>query len=115
MQTPEGKIKDMVKKFLHDRKVQSLVDSIADAVGFYWMPVPSGYGSPFVDFVICYRGRFIAVETKCDRAIGLTARQELILEMVTEGGGRVIWGGEDVILSLEAQFNTIDRQRCGLE
>ena len=51
--TPEGRIKDAVKKYL-------------TALGAYWyMPVSNGMGRVGCpDFLICYKGRFIACETK---------------------------------------------------
>jgi hypothetical protein len=108
MRTPEGKVKDKVKEFLHSRRVQSLTHPIYEAMGFYWMPVVSGMGAPFLDFVICYRGRFIAVETKKDDATNLTARQHMICARVQDGGGRAVWGGESVIAQLDYIFDGID-------
>lgn len=86
MKTEESKVKDKVKEFLHSRKVQSLTHPIPDAVGFYWMPVPSGRGAPFLDFVGCYKGKFFAIETK---VFGKqpTPRQRLIIEQVIRAGG----------------------------
>lgn len=53
--TPEGKVKDEVKDFL---------DSLGEACWWY-MPVPMGYGKVGVqDFLICYKGFFLAPETK---------------------------------------------------
>lgn len=76
MQTPEGKVKDAVKKLLKKH-------------GAYWhMPVQTGYGAPALDFHVCHRGRYAAVETK---AAGkkLTQRQVFISEEVTKAGGKV--------------------------
>ena len=86
MRTPEGKVKDKVKEFLHSRKVQSLTHPIEDAVGFYWMPVVGGMGSPFLDIVGCYKGKFFAIETK---AFGQqpTSRQRVIFSLVEKAGG----------------------------
>lgn len=53
--TPEGKVKDDLKKYL---------DSLGPDC-WYYMPVPMGYGKRGVpDFIICYRGFFLAPETK---------------------------------------------------
>jgi hypothetical protein len=110
MITREGKVKNRVKAFLHSRRVQSLVDPIENAAGFYWMPVVGVFGAPFVDFMICYRGAFIAVETKATgREKEYTRRQEIILRMVLEGGGRITKGdAETVIPELTTMFNCID-------
>ena len=107
MRTPEGKVKDKVKEFLHSRKVQSLTHPIEGAVGFYWMPVVGGMGSPFLDFVICYRGQFFGVETK---ATGVpTPRQKLIGKMVWQGYGIYEWGDDiSLIPALTEWFDAWD-------
>lgn len=53
--TPEGKVKKEIKEYL---------DSLG-AQCWYYMPVPMGYGKRGVpDFIICYKGFFLAPETK---------------------------------------------------
>lgn len=77
--TPEGKIKAKVKNLL----------STHSKHGIYWnMPVPTGYGTPMLDFVGCYYGRFFAVETKVPGAKP-TPRQSLTIEQMREAGGAV--------------------------
>lgn len=64
-QTPEGKIKAMVKKAL-------------DALGedcWRFMPVQTGFGTDALDFLLCIRGKFVTIETKADRTKKLTPRQ----------------------------------------
>lgn len=51
--TPEGEVKAKIKKFLDSRPEL-----------YYFMPVQAGYGKRGLDFFICYRGRFIAIEVK---------------------------------------------------
>lgn len=53
MSTPEGRVKDAIRKLL----------AKYDGMYFY-MPVPSGYGRTTIDFLGCYRGRFFAIEAK---------------------------------------------------
>jgi hypothetical protein len=109
MRTPEAAVKAKVKEFLHSRKVQSLTHPIKWAAGYFWMPVGNQFGSPFLDFVICYRGNFIAVETKAPGG-GLRARQTLVINMVREAGGFVIHGTDETIIpTLTDWFNHIDR------
>ena len=64
--TPEGKIKKRVKEIL-------------DEVGaWYCMPVGSGYGkSAIPDFISCYQGHFLAIETKAGnkQATAIQARE----------------------------------------
>lgn len=110
MRTPEGKVKDKVKEFLHSRKVQSLTHPIEGAVGFYWMPVPNGMGAPFLDFVICYKGQFVAAETKATLATRPTPRQCLILQMVGDARGCTAWGDTHIVSQLESIFNALDKR-----
>lgn len=51
--TPEGKVKAKVKEWLKARGI------------WYCMPIGTGMGSGGVpDFVCCWAGRFLAIETK---------------------------------------------------
>jgi hypothetical protein len=111
MRTPEAIVKAKVKEFLHANKVQSLTHPIEGAVGFYWMPVVGVFGSPLVDFVICYRSRFIAVETK---AAGgkVSARQKVILDRLREGGALTVVGDDETVIKwLTLSFAMADRNR----
>ena len=76
MKTPEGKVKDAVKKYL-------------DSVGAYWfMPVQTGYGTTTLDFLICYKGVFIGVETKSPTVeLKGNVRQRLIIKKIQAAGG----------------------------
>ena len=81
--TPEGKVKAEVKEYL---------DSLGKDC-WYYCPVPMGYGKRGVpDFIICYKGYFLAPETK--RAKGGTSQawqDDQQEEICTAGGvsGRV--------------------------
>ena len=64
--TPEGVIKKQVKEVL------------TDLGAWYCMPVGSGYGkSAIPDFIICYQGHFLAIETKAGnkQATAIQARE----------------------------------------
>ena len=77
MKTPEGKVKDEVKKYLK-------------SIGaYYFMPVQTGYGAAGVDFYICYEGWFIAIETKAGEAVP-TPRQRKVLVDVDACGGMAL-------------------------
>lgn len=54
MTTPEGKVKNEVKKVL---------DRFNSKIDGFW-PVPSGYGESHLDYVGCVSGFFISIETK---------------------------------------------------
>jgi hypothetical protein len=75
--TPEGKIKKLVKDWLNSIEA------------YYFMPVQAGYGARTLDFLVCYKGRFIAIETK--RPGGkMTKFQQNTAHSIAESGGRVL-------------------------
>lgn len=91
--TPEGRIKAEIKEGL--QKIGAHV----------FQPVPSGYGKSAVDFICCYKGRYLAIEAK--RADGkgqLTALQAKFLANVEAAGGIAVvarsWQGVEAHLEL---------------
>ena len=107
--TPEGELKDQVKAYLKERGVASLSRPDKNAVGYYHMKVPNGYGEPTLDFHGCYRGRFFAIETKAPGK-AMTARQSLIAQAILQGGGYVMhddtW--ETLHLKMKLFFDACD-------
>ena len=86
-QTPEGKIKDKIKKIL---KAHSI---------YFAMPMGTGYGNAGVpDFLCCLNGRFLAVEAKAQGG-KTTALQEKNLNEIQECGGQV-WVVDELNLPL---------------
>lgn len=84
MPTPEGKVKDQVKKLLK-----------AHGVYQHW-PVQTGYGAACLDCHACHLGRYFAVETKAPGK-KLTPRQEATKADVEEAGGEVFIIGEKIV------------------
>ena len=83
--TPEGKIKEMVK-----RGLKTLTYCHGN-----W-PVQSGMGTQMLDWVGCVGGRYVAIETKAPGKT-LTARQEATAGMVHAAGGLVfVIDGSDI-------------------
>lgn len=72
--TPEGKVKKEIKAWLDVQNV------------YYFMPVQTGYGRRTVDILLCWRGRFVAVEVKRP---GSNAKkfQARIIDAVEKAGG----------------------------
>jgi hypothetical protein len=66
--TPEGEVKKLTAGFLLKHKIYPASKAAAfpdDAQGWYFMPVPTGYGTDGVhDFIGHYKGRFFSIETK---------------------------------------------------
>lgn len=98
MTTPEGKLKAKVKTFLKERGA------------YFFMPVPSGYGTPTLDFIGCYKGRFFAIETKAPGKKP-TPRQEQTLKAMWMKGAEAIWSDNEIHLlnHLTAWFDNVDR------
>jgi len=86
--TPEGRVKAAISKLLN-----FYVDR--DRL-YYWMPVPSGYGTRQVDYIGLHKGTFFCIEAKAPKG-KLTPLQEQFLQRVDEAGGAtfVIDGEED--------------------
>ena len=73
--TPEVKVKKQIRKLLDE------------AGAYYAMPIGTGYGNSGVpDFLLCHRGRFIAVEAKAG-SNKPTALQELHMQRIRNNGG----------------------------
>lgn len=75
--TPEGKVKEQVKKLLKEYGV------------YYHMPVQNGMGAPTLDFICCFRGRYLAIETKAPGGKA-TARQLKTMDQIRATGGAAI-------------------------
>jgi hypothetical protein len=84
--TPEGKVKDLVKKLLKQHGA------------YYHMPVQNGMGAPTLDFVCCFKGRYIAIETKAPGKKP-TPRQELTMTQMAEAGAAVFTVSDDESLA----------------
>lgn len=80
--TPEGKVKDSIKKLLKSYG--------ADV--YYFMPAMGSFGKAGVpDIVACVRGAFVAIEVKADkRKNPPTALQEKNLHEVRQAQGHAL-------------------------
>jgi hypothetical protein len=109
MRTPEGKLKDKVKELLRERGFATIASPVENAVGWYNMPVPAGYGIPALDFLCCYKGRFFVIETKAPGEV-LTARQKLTCDCIAQAGGGVLHDDnfDSLKIKLENLLDSID-------
>lgn len=76
MSTPEGKVKDMVRRKM----------TAAFSKCYRFMPVQTGLGASTLDFLYCVEGLFIAIETKAGTAKP-TPRQQIVVRQIEEAGG----------------------------
>ena len=87
--TPEVKVKKQIRKLLDE------------AGAYYAMPIGTGYGNSGVpDFLICHRGRFIAVEAKAGNNKP-TALQEAHMARIRNNGGTALVINEDNLQELK--------------
>ena len=76
--TPEGKVKDIVKKYLKQKNI------------YFIMPATGGYGSSGApDIVVCHKGEFYGLEIKSG-ANKPTALQLDNLSRIEENGGHAV-------------------------
>jgi hypothetical protein len=75
--TPEGKIKQALKKAL------SRLPSY-----YRFAPVQSGLGATTLDYLCCINSKFVAIETKAPGK-QLTVRQQATKEQIERAGGLV--------------------------
>jgi hypothetical protein len=105
--TPEGKIKKLVKKVL-DEFSESVNDGVfhTSVLKQFW-PVPAGFGASDLDCIVCYYGRYIAIETKAPGKRP-TPRQELTIAQTRGAGGPVfVIDGEKGLFDLRAYLQGI--------
>ena len=74
--TPEGAVKNALKKRLSELGAYS-----------FW-PVQTGFGTRTVDCLVCYKGRFAAIEVKAPGKKP-NLRQQLIMSAVLLAGGQI--------------------------
>ena len=81
--TPEGKVKEAIKKILKTHDV------------YFTMPIGTGFGSAGVpDFVICHKGVFIGVEAKSGTNKASALQLEHI-DRIRKRGGHALVVNED--------------------
>lgn len=78
--TPEGRVKKAVKALLTDMGIH------------YYMPMQTGYGVVGIpDFICCWNGRYLAVETKAPGKLkNTTANQDRVISEIRRAKGLAI-------------------------
>ena len=96
--TPEGKVKSAVKKWLTERGI------------WYCMPIGTGFGNSGVpDFVCCWDGRFLAIETKAPgkRSNTTVMQDNQIMGIHKAGGAAVVVDDIEQLKQLETHFGRV--------
>lgn len=93
MSTPEGRVKAAVKKWLQARGV------------WFCMPMGTGFGSSGVpDFICCWDGRFLAIETKAPgKRASTTALQDRQIMSIHKAKGAAL------VIDDVSQLSVLDR------
>lgn len=92
--TPEGKVKDKVKRLFKAMDV------------YYAMPATGGYGASGVpDFLVCLKGKFIGVECKAGKGKPTALQLKNLAEIEASGGIAVVVNEENL-----AQFEETIRK-----
>lgn len=90
--TPEGRVKAKVTKAL----------KLMGKDCWRFMPVQSGYGSAALDYLLCIKGRFVAIETKAP-GNKLTPMQEGTKAAIEAAGGivLVVWDEDSLAIAMK--------------
>jgi len=74
-----------------EKDVKKALRTYLDKLGAYqYWPVPMGYGAKTVDVLVCYKGKFYAIETKRPRINKPTDAQNIVFSKIQNAGGAVI-------------------------
>ena len=94
--TPEGKIKDLVKRVLRRYNV-------------YWhMPVQNGLGAPSLDFVCCCNSKYFAIETKAPGKKPTVRQLKTISDIKFARGKVFVIDGDVGLEELERWLEEVD-------
>lgn len=93
--TPEGKVKDSIKK---------IIDKYPSA--WYFMPIPA-YHRGIPDFIGVYRGIFFAIEAKAGKG-KLTALQRLVKTSISNTRGIYLVVNEENVADVDRMLHQIE-------
>jgi hypothetical protein len=79
-QTPEGRVKADIKRWLQDRGI------------WFYMPVQNGMGVTGIpDFICCWGGNFLGIEAKAPgKRANVSANQERQIMEIHQAGGAAL-------------------------
>jgi hypothetical protein len=78
-QTPEGKVKEEIDKYLKG------IDGM-----FFRKPVVTAYGPRLIDYICCYKGRFIVIEAKKPGSKPTAQQIQLLVDVYNAGGIAIV-------------------------
>lgn len=94
--------------YKNEADVKKQVKKILESLGvYYYMPVPLAYTRTGVpDFVCCYRGKFLAIETKFGYN-KTSPRQDIEIAKIRAAGGVVFVINEKNITEIERWVSSV--------
>jgi len=92
--TPEGKVKDVVKKYLKEKGI------------YYIMPATGGYGSSGApDIVVCHKGKFYGLEVKSGENKPTALQMDNLNRIEKNGGYAFVINESNVNQYMEVHFS----------
>ena len=92
--TPEGKVKEVVKKFLKEKGI------------YYIMPATGGYGSSGApDIVVCHKGKFYGLEVKSGENKPTALQMDNLDRIEKNGGYAIVINESNVNQYMEVHFS----------
>jgi hypothetical protein len=92
--TPEGKVKEVVKKFLKEKGI------------YYIMPATGGYGSSGApDIVVCHKGKFYGLEVKSGENKPTALQMDNLSRIEKNGGYAIVINESNVNDYMEVHFS----------
>ena len=92
--TPEGKVKEVVKKFLKEKGI------------YYIMPATGGYGSSGApDIVVCHKGKFYGLEVKSGANKPTALQMDNLNRIEKNGGYAIVINESNVNQYMEVHFS----------
>ena len=94
---------------MKEAEVKQRVKRVLDEAGAYWyMVVPTGYGRRGVpDFLVCHRGRFLAVETKRGNTSAPSPHQAREMQSIEAARGAALLINAENLHELEEWLNGV--------
>ena len=102
--TPEGRVKDQLKKFLNQFEYL-----------YQFWPVQNGMGQPTLDVIVCYKGFYLAIEVKPGKK-QMTERQSLTADSMRNAQGCVLLINDEAATwrQLATWIDTVDQMAQAL-
>jgi hypothetical protein len=94
-----SKIPPSEKTYTQEKILKKDLKILLNERGAKWfMPVPTGYSEGAVDFIMCYKGRYVATETKVHPNTMTVLQQDFLLDVIQAGGVGILAYHTDIVM-----------------